>query len=39
MVDEPAGDAFAELGPLTMDLEIDGHVATVTWTEQTATEG
>ncbi|WP_408990791.1 XRE family transcriptional regulator [Streptomyces sp. 1268] len=25
--------------PLTMDLEIDGHVATGTWTEQTATEG
>ena len=25
--------------PLTMDLEIDGHVATGTWTEQTATDG
>jgi hypothetical protein len=25
--------------PLTMDLEVDGHVATGTWTEQTATEG
>ncbi|AVH58970.1 MULTISPECIES: helix-turn-helix transcriptional regulator [Streptomyces] len=25
--------------PLTMDLEIDGHVATGTWTEQTASEG
>ena len=25
--------------PLTMDLEIDGHVTTGTWTEQTATEG
>ncbi|AVZ72384.1 transcriptional regulator [Streptomyces lunaelactis] len=25
--------------PLTMDLEIDGHVATGTWTEQTETEG
>ncbi|MEU9285949.1 helix-turn-helix transcriptional regulator [Streptomyces sp. NPDC048275] len=25
--------------PLTMDLEVDGHVATGTWTEQTASEG
>ncbi|MDI9886809.1 XRE family transcriptional regulator [Streptomyces sp. HNM0645] len=25
--------------PLTMDLEVDGHVATGTWTEQTATDG
>ena len=25
--------------PLTMDLEIDGHVATGTWTEQTAQDG
>jgi hypothetical protein len=25
--------------PLTLDLEIDGHVATGTWTEQTAAEG
>ncbi|MFI6468741.1 XRE family transcriptional regulator [Streptomyces sp. NPDC050516] len=25
--------------PLTMDLEVDGHVATGTWTEQTAVEG
>ncbi|MFJ9347136.1 XRE family transcriptional regulator [Streptomyces sp. NPDC101237] len=25
--------------PLTMDLEIDGHIATGTWTEQTATDG
>jgi hypothetical protein len=25
--------------PLTMDLEIDGHVATGTWTEQTASDG
>ncbi|MGW0785739.1 XRE family transcriptional regulator [Streptomyces sp. NPDC002913] len=25
--------------PLTMDLEVDGHVATGTWTEQTANEG
>ncbi|MFJ5638795.1 helix-turn-helix domain-containing protein [Streptomyces sp. NPDC093223] len=25
--------------PLTMDLEIDGHLATGTWTEQTATDG
>ncbi|MDQ0938473.1 XRE family transcriptional regulator [Streptomyces sp. V1I1] len=25
--------------PLTMDLEIDGHVATGTWTEQTETDG
>lgn len=25
--------------PLTIDLEIDGHVATGTWTEQTATGG
>ncbi|MFF4166860.1 helix-turn-helix domain-containing protein [Streptomyces sp. NPDC001741] len=25
--------------PLTMDLEIDGHVATGTWTEQTANDG
>lgn len=24
---------------LTMDVEIDGHVATGTWTEQTATDG
>ncbi|MFE2017607.1 XRE family transcriptional regulator [Streptomyces sp. NPDC059499] len=24
--------------PLTMDLEVDGHVATGTWTEQTANE-
>ncbi|MET8555785.1 XRE family transcriptional regulator [Streptomyces sp. NPDC004959] len=25
--------------PLTMDLEVDAHVATGTWTEQTATSG
>ncbi|MFE5243181.1 MULTISPECIES: transcriptional regulator [unclassified Streptomyces] len=25
--------------PLTMDLEIDGHVVTGTWTEETANEG
>ncbi|MFF9324054.1 helix-turn-helix domain-containing protein [Streptomyces sp. NPDC014776] len=25
--------------PLTMDLEVDGHVATGTWTEQTAADG
>ncbi|MFJ4436091.1 XRE family transcriptional regulator [Streptomyces sp. NPDC088923] len=25
--------------PLTMDLEVDGHVATGTWTEQTAASG
>ncbi|MFE2533061.1 XRE family transcriptional regulator [Streptomyces sp. NPDC059371] len=25
--------------PLAMDLEVDGHVATGTWTEQTASEG
>ncbi|NNJ08098.1 XRE family transcriptional regulator [Streptomyces sp. PKU-MA01144] len=25
--------------PLAMDLEVDGHVATGTWTEQTATDG
>ncbi|MFF5009646.1 XRE family transcriptional regulator [Streptomyces phaeochromogenes] len=25
--------------PLTMDLEVDGHVATGTWTEQTAGDG
>jgi hypothetical protein len=25
--------------PLTMELEVDGHVATGTWTEQTAAEG
>lgn len=25
--------------PLTMDLEVDGHVATGTWTEQTASDG
>ncbi|MFE3250230.1 XRE family transcriptional regulator [Streptomyces sp. NPDC059209] len=25
--------------PLTMDLEFDGHVATGTWTEQTASDG
>ncbi|MEU6341892.1 XRE family transcriptional regulator [Streptomyces sp. NPDC046977] len=25
--------------PLTMDLELDGHVVTGTWTEQTATDG
>lgn len=25
--------------PLTLDLEVDGHVVTGTWTEQTATDG
>ncbi|SDM56528.1 DNA-binding protein [Streptomyces wuyuanensis] len=25
--------------PLAMDLEVDGHVATGTWTEQTAADG